>query len=198
MRRTAAEGRGAYRLIAGILLAAGLSSRFGRQKLLEPWHGEPLLRHAARSWIEAALSPVVVVLSRDRRLSNALADLAVERVENPAPERGISSSIALGLHALGEDVSSVLIGVADQPHLSADGLRRLMAAFQAGRIIVPRYDDHRGNPVIFDRGFFPELLALDGDRGGQQIVGRHAADVIEVRLPAIMGEDVDRPEDWPR
>jgi molybdenum cofactor cytidylyltransferase len=87
--------------------------------------------------------------------------------------------------------------VADQPHLTADGLYRLVAAHRDGGITVARYDEHRGNPSIFDRRFFGELAALAGDRGGRSVVDAHSEAVIEVSLPPMMGVDVDRPEDWP-
>jgi molybdenum cofactor cytidylyltransferase len=198
LRRSGAEGRGASRLIAGILLAAGQSTRFGRQKLLEPWHGEPLVRKAARCFIEGGLRPLVAVVSADPRLVEALAGLPLTTVENAHPEQGISSSIAIGLRALPEATDAALIGVADQPYLSAEAIAELANAFSPGRIIVPRWGDHRGNPPVFDRRFFPELLTLDGDRGGQLVIAAYADAVIEVQLPAGLGDDIDRPEEWPR
>jgi molybdenum cofactor cytidylyltransferase len=197
LRRPAAEGGGRRQLIAALLLAAGESKRFGRQKLLESWEGEPLVRHAARRLLEAGFLPVVAVVSADQRLSGALSGLPLMVVVNAHQQQGISRSIAIGLQALPADVPAALIAVADQPELTSDGLRQLSAAFRPGRIVVPRYRDHRGNPAIFDRAFFAELGALQGDRGGQQVVARHPDSVEEVRLPAAMGEDIDRPEQWP-
>jgi len=198
LRRPGAEGRDRGRLIAGILLAAGLSSRFGRQKLLEPWHGEPMLRRAARSFLEAGLTPVIAVVSDDPRLAEALAGLPLTLARNPQPERGIDSSIAMGVHALPGAHPAALIGVADQPYLSAEAIAQLVSAFVPGKIVVPRYGDHRGNPVIFDRRFFSELMRLvEADRGGQVVVTAHPEAVIEVELPASMGTDIDRPDDWP-
>lgn len=138
-----------------------------------------------------------MVVSRDQRLRDTVSDLPLRLVENNAPERGISSSIALGVQALEHEADAALIGVADQPDLSADGLRKLVDGFRPGRIVVARYADHRGNPAIFDRCFFKELLGLDGDRGGQRVVEAHPEEVIDVSLPVEMGRDVDRPNDWP-
>jgi molybdenum cofactor cytidylyltransferase len=197
LRRPGAQGRDPSRLIAGILLAAGQSTRFGRQKLLEPWHGEPLVRKTARCFLEAGLRPLVAVVSPDPRLIDALAGLPLTTVENAHPERGISSSIAIGVRALPETTEGALIGVGDQPYLTAEAIEELMKAFRLGRIIVPRWGDHRGNPPVFDRRFFPELLALEGDRGGQPVIVAHADAVTEVALPARLGDDIDRPEEWP-
>lgn len=144
------------------------------------------------------MQPVVVVVSSDRRLRDTLSDLAVTVVENAEPQRGISRSIALGVQALTGDNGSALIGVADQPYLTPEAIRQLMAAMQPASIVVPRYGGYRGNPVIFDRRFFAELCDLDGDRGGQRVVAANPNAVIEVPLSPQMGADLDRPEDWPR
>jgi len=197
LRRPGAENRGARGLIAGILLAAGQSTRFGRQKLLEPWRGEPLVRKTARCFLEADLQPLVAVVSPDRRLVDALAGLPLTVVENAHPEQGISSSIAIGLRALPDTTQAVLIGVGDQPYLTTEAIEELVKAFSPGRIIVPRWGDHRGNPPVFDRRFFPELLALEGDHGGQRLITAHGDAVTEVQFPARLGDDIDRLEDWP-
>jgi molybdenum cofactor cytidylyltransferase len=198
LRRPGAQDRDPGRLIAGILLAAGQSTRFGRQKLLEPWHGEPLVRKTARCFLDADLRPVVAVVSHDHRLVDALAGLPLTTVENAHPENGISGSIAIGLGALPETTNAALIGVGDQPYLTAEAIGELLQAFKPGRIIVPRFGDHRGNPPVFDRRFFPDLLALAGDEGGQRVITAYPDFVTEVRLSAQLGDDIDRPEEWPR
>lgn len=156
-----------------------------------------MVRRAARCFLEAGLRPLVAVVSLDPRLVDALAGLPLIMVENTHPEMGISSSIAIGLQALPETTDAALIGVADQPYLTADAIGELIGAFSPGRIIVPRWGDHRGNPPVFDRRFFAELLALDGDQGGQRVIAAHADAVSEVSFPARLGDDIDRPEDWP-
>jgi molybdenum cofactor cytidylyltransferase len=196
LRRPGAEG-GGPRLIAGILLAAGLSTRFGRQKLLQPYRGELLVRKTARCFLDAGLEPVVAVVSNAPAFGDALAGLPVTMVENPNPEDGVSSSIAIGLRALPEASSAALIGVADQPYLTPEAIQALLDAFLPGRIVVPRFGDHRGNPPVFDRRFFRDLMQLRGDRGGQVVVNAHPEAVIEVSLAEEIGQDVDRPEDWP-
>jgi molybdenum cofactor cytidylyltransferase len=160
-------------------------------------NGEPLVRRAARTYIDAGLTPLVAVVSDRRLYDDALAGLALTVVENRDPEQGLSHSIALGLSAVPADANAVLLGVADQPFLSADGIRELCRAYQPCRIVMTRYGDHRGNPCIFDRHFFPELMAIRGDHGGGAVVRAHRDAVIEVQLPDRMGTDIDRPEDWP-
>jgi molybdenum cofactor cytidylyltransferase len=138
----------------------------------------------------------MVVVSRDLGFEAALAGMRLTTVLNDDPTQGISRSIRLGLDALPEPAEAALIGVADQPNLDAAAIRALRLAFRPGRIVAPRYDDHRGNPVIFDRRFFGELIVLEGDRGGQLIVEQHPEDVIDVSLPRAVGDDVDRPDEW--
>src|SRR6202022_2831598 len=181
LRRPGAQGRGP-RLIAGILLAAGLSTRFGRQKLLQPYRGELLVRKIARCFLDAGLHPVVAVVSKNPAFGDALAGLTLTMIENAHPEVGISSSIAIGLRALPKTTNAALIGVADQPYLTVEAVEELVNAFSPGRIVVPRFGDHRGNPPVFDRRFFHDLMRLRGDRGGQMVVNAHPDAVIEVGL----------------
>ena len=147
--------------------------------------------------MDAGLQPVVAVVSNAPAFGDALAGLPVTMVENPNPEDGVSASIAIGLRALPETSSAALIGVADQPYLTADAIQALLDAFLPGRIVVPRFGDHRGNPPVFDRRFFVDLMQLRGDRGGQVVVNAHPEAVVEVGLAEEIGADVDRPEDWP-
>ena len=136
-------------------------------------------------------------MSTEPAFGDALAGLALTMVENAHPEHGVSSSIAIGLRALPKTIDGALVGVADQPYLTAEAVEALVQAFVPGRIVVPRFGDHRGNPPIFDRRFFAELMQLRGDRGGQVVVNAHPNVVIEVSLAEGIGADVDRPEDWP-
>ncbi len=139
----------------------------------------------------------MAVVSNDPAFGDALAGLPITMVENPNPEDGVSSSIAIGLRALPETSGAALIGVADQPYLTPEAVEELLNAFLPGRIVVPRFGDHRGNPPVFDRRFFFDLMQLRGDRGGQTVVNAHPEAVVEVSLAEEIGDDVDRPEDWP-
>jgi molybdenum cofactor cytidylyltransferase len=154
------------------------------------------VRKTARCFLEAGLQPVIAVVSTEPAFGDALAGLAVLMIENAHPEDGVSSSIAVGLRALPKTTGAVLIGVADQPYLTVEAVEELMRAFVPGRIVVPRFGDHRGNPPVFDRRFFGDLMELRGDRGGQVVVNAHPDAVIEVGLAEEIGDDVDRPEDW--
>ena len=139
---------------------------------------------------------MIAVVPEEPRYDDALAGLPLTVVVNPEPAEGISGSIRIGIRTLPDDTPAVLIAVADQPYLTSDALADLIRAFVPGRIVVPRYGTQRGNPPIFDRRFFPELLALDGDRGGQRVLNAHPEAALEIDLAAGMGADIDRPDDW--
>jgi molybdenum cofactor cytidylyltransferase len=185
-------------LIAGVLLAAGESRRFGRQKLLELWSGEPLVARAARSLLDGGLSPIVVVIPPLAAIREALSHLELTLVVNAEPRRGISHSIALALAALPDSAGAALLAVADQPLMDAPLVARLCAAYVPGAIVTPRYGSHQGNPRLFDRGYFAELSRLAGDVGGQAVALAHPDSVIECDFPERSGLDLDRPEDISR
>jgi molybdenum cofactor cytidylyltransferase len=185
-------------LIAAVLLAAGESNRFGGQKLLETWRGQPLIARAAGSLLGAGLRPVVVVVPPAKAFSEALKGQELVLIENHQPERGIGHSIALGIGGLPAGVAAALLAVADQPLMDEPLIKALCAAYVPGAIVAPRYGTHQGNPRIFDRLFFAELLRLDGDRGGQTVASAHRGQVIECSFPEEAGLDIDRPSDFQR
>lgn len=187
-------------MIAGVVLAAGLSSRLGRQKLLLPLEkGGALIRLSVERVLAAGLDDVVVVLGRDAEaVGAALAGLAVRTVVNPRYADGQSTSLRAGLDALPPEAEAAVIALGDQPLPEPGLIDRLVAAFrESGRpIVVPRYRDGRGNPVLFAASVFDELRAVTGDQGGRAVVARDASRVAEVAVDAPMPADVDTWADY--
>jgi molybdenum cofactor cytidylyltransferase len=187
-------------VIAGIVLAAGASSRMGRQKLLLPMEGgQPLIRLVVERVVAAGLDDVVVVLGRDAEaVAAALAALPVHTVVNPRYAEGQSTSLRVGLDALRPDTEAAVVALGDQPLPDPGLVTRLVAAFRAsGRpIVVPRYRDGRGNPVLFAAALFEELRAVTGDQGGRVTIARDPARVTEVIVDAPMPPDVDTWADY--
>ena len=186
--------------LAGIVLAAGGSRRYGESKQLLLWHGEPFVRQAAKTALEAGLDPVIVVTgAEEQRVRKAVSDLDVRCVHNPDWERGQSRSVRTGVRALPAQVGGAAFLLADQPQIPAALVSRLMTAHAQSHapIIVTRVDDQRANPVLFDRALFQDLKSLEGDVGGRALFDRYKLVYVPWEDPQIKF-DVDTPEDYQR
>ena len=186
-------------LIAGIVLAAGLSRRMGQAKLLLPVGGRAIVRHAVEAVRAGGVDGVWVVTGPDvLPMEAALAGLDVQIVVNPAPEEGQAGSVRAGIAALPAGVDAALIALGDQPALAPAIIPALLAARRtsAKPIVAPRYQDGQGNPVLFKREVFPELLRLTGDQGARPVIQREPARVEWVELDLPMPLDVDTPGDY--
>jgi molybdenum cofactor cytidylyltransferase len=187
-------------VIAGIVLAAGTSTRMGRQKLTLPMpDGRPLVRVAVEQILGAGLADVVVVVGSDAEaIGSTLSGLPVRVVVNPRYAEGQSTSLRAGLDALRPGTEAAVVALGDQPLPDPDVIRRLVLAFRAaGRpIAAPVYRDGRGNPVLFGAALFDELRAVTGDRGGRGVMARDPARVTEVPVDMPMPADIDTPQDY--
>jgi molybdenum cofactor cytidylyltransferase len=184
---------------AAIVLAAGLSRRMGRPKLLLEFKGRPVIRHAVERVIAAGLHPVLVVTGAEHdALARTLAGLEVQLAVNPTPESGQGSSVGVGVSALPAGTDAVLIALGDQPGVPAEVIPALIEALkQPGKAIAaPRYADGLGNPVLFGSSVFQELLALGGDRGARSVIERDPSRLAVVEVASPMPQDIDTPEDY--
>ena len=187
-------------MIAAVVLAAGLSTRMGRQKLLLPLGDKPVVRWSVES-VLPHVQDVVVVTGRDAAaVREALAGLSVRFVQNPSPEAGQSSSIGVGVGALPPAVRAVLIVLGDQPRTPRSVVPALLAARdRTGKaVIVPVYRGVRGTPVLFAAEVFAELQALSGDAGARAVVAARPERVEAIEVDSPMPVDVDTPEDLAR
>jgi molybdenum cofactor cytidylyltransferase len=186
-------------VIAAIVLAAGASTRMGRQKLTLPLgDGRPLVRVAVERVVAAGLDDVVVVTGRESEaVASALQGLAVRMAHNSRYADGQSTSLRAGLDALAPGTEAAVVALGDQP-VDPRVIRRLVATFQATHrpIVAPVYRDGRGNPVLFASSVFDELRRVEGDRGGRPVIAREPERVAEVPVDAPMPADIDTPEDY--
>lgn len=182
-------------MIAGLLLAAGRSRRFGADKLCAKLDGKAVIR-----WSMAALSPLdsvyVVIAPGADAVTQALSRLDVRFVVNLGRDEGMASSIRAGIAALPADVAAVVIALGDQPRGSPAVTRALVDRWHAGDVaaVVPSYLNGRGHPVLFGRACFPALLALRGDVGARAVLEELGERAATVEVPAAMPADVDTPE----
>ncbi len=188
--------------VAAVILAAGGSTRMGQLKQLLPVGGRPMVRRVTEAVCGAELAQVVVVVGAHAdAVSQALAGLTVELVENEAWVEGMSTSVRAGLRAVQSEIQAALLVLADQPALTPDLVRTLVARYQAtgALIVAPFYQGQRGNPVLFDRALFAELLAIKGDRGGRLLIVSHQEQVerVEINNPAVI-MDIDTRQDYER
>ena len=184
--------------VAGIILAAGASSRMGVPKQLLLWHGESFVRHVGRAALQAGLNPVVLVTGAESEaVQQAVQDMPIRCVHNDAWQTGQSSSVRAGLQALPADTGAAIFLLADQPLVSVELLRGLIAlhARELHPIVAPLVDGQRANPVLFDRRTFPDLLKLSGDMGGRALFSRYQPGWLtwHDRSPMI---DIDTPQDY--
>lgn len=186
--------------VAGILLAAGRSSRLGRPKQLLPLGGKPLLQHVVDAANASSLDEVVAVLGEHaEEIARAIEPGRARVVVNERYAEGQSTSLHRGLEALG-DASGALFILGDQPGITASLIDVIVDGFrETGALIVaPRYTDGTGNPVLFARELWPELLAITGDVGARDVLRAHRADVVDVPVATPRLSDVDTWEDYRR
>jgi molybdenum cofactor cytidylyltransferase len=197
-----AEMKLAEHSIGVVVLAAGRGVRMGsRPKLLLPLREDkPIIWHTVSLAASLEPSDIVVVMRPDMPdLHLAIGDLPARCVVNPRFEEGIGTSIASGVASLDESTQAALIMLGDEPEVSPAVVEELVEAYvREGRLAtLPLYGKEVGPPSLFSRVLFPELMSLQGDKGGRQIIERRPDLVCFVHF----GEDqrpgdIDTPEDY--
>ena len=185
------------RSVAGLVLAAGGSSRLGQPKQLLPYRGTTLLGAVLDHARACGFDQLVVALggaADDVREGVDFRDATV--VLNEAYGEGCSSSIAAALPAVDPRCDVLVLMLGDQPGVSPTTVRTLLARRDAAPIAVCRYDDGIGHPFAFARDTFGELAALHGDKGVWKLLDRRGADVVDVPLSGRVPLDVDTWEDY--
>ena len=182
--------------IAAVVLAAGSSRRMGAaNKLTEELGGQALVRQVAEAALAARLRPVIVVTGHQAdAVAAELSGLDVTLVHNRDHAKGLATSLATGIGALEETVDAAMVMLGDMPHIRADHLNKLVAAFDADEeraIVVPTSGGRRGNPVLWARRFFGALGGLTGDVGAKHLIGENESWVVEVALDSATLIDID-------
>jgi molybdenum cofactor cytidylyltransferase len=183
--------------VAGLVLAAGGSSRLGRPKQTLPFNGTTLLGHVLDSARACGFDQLVVALGGARDEVRAKVDLhGADVVENESYGEGCSSSIAAALPALDPRCDVLVLMLGDQPGVGPTIVRTLLARHGEAPMAVSRYEDGRGHPFAFRRSVFEELAGLHGDKAVWKLIERRPDDVVEVRVPGRVPPDVDTWADY--
>lgn len=183
--------------VAGVILAAGGSSRFGEIKQLLPWKHKNIINTVVETAALAGLDPILVVLGANAGLIQASLDNeTVQVVNNTDWDKGQSTSLKAGVTAIRQTVDGVLFLLCDQPHLTVNLVNAVVEeGLRSGKVVTPIIDDRRANPVYFPASCFPLFDSLEGDAGGRQIISACP----HTTLPWLddwMARDIDTSEDY--
>lgn len=186
--------------VAGVVLAAGTSTRFGEaNKLLAELEGEPVVRRAARTLLQSEVASVTVVVGYEAdQVRTALKGLDVDIVENPDFADGQATSVRVGTDAIKErDVDAVLFALGDMPLVAVTSINEVIRAHRAGagRILAAAASGQRGNPVLFDSKYVDQLAGVEGDRGARELLlESNDAALVETGDPGVL-QDIDTVDD---
>jgi molybdenum cofactor cytidylyltransferase len=187
--------------VAGVVLAAGPSTRMGENKLLLRLDGETVLRRAARRAIAAGLDPVIVVLGHEaERARGELDGLACLTVVNPDYARGLNASARAGIAAVPASARAAVVLLADMPFVTDRMVATLVERYRKSDapLVISEYGGVQAPPTLYDRSLFAEIGAAEGEGCGKRVVRRHRGEAASIGWPAAALTDLDRPEDYAR
>ena len=183
-------------MIAGVVLAAGTSTRFGATKQLVVLDGRPLVLHAVQTLRDGGIDTIMVVTGHDASKVRAVLPAEVIEVHNERFRDGQATSLSVALHEVPDEAEAVIVLLADQPGVTAEEVRALIDAFRRSRarIVRLRYLDGPG-PALLSREIFAEAAHLHGDAGARVLMASHPEWVDDVPVDRPAPTDVDEPAD---
>lgn len=187
--------------VAGVILAAGTSSRMGRNKLLLQLGGRSVLRRAVDTALAAGLDPVLVVVGHQREQAESeLRDARCKLVANPDYQDGVNTSLRTGIRAVPEGCPAAVVMLADMPLVTPAMLGTMLEQYRGGRapLVVSSYEGVDAPPILYDRLLFDELAVLEGEGCGKKVVKRHTEEALRLPWPALALTDLDLPGDVDR
>jgi molybdenum cofactor cytidylyltransferase len=192
-------------MFSAIVPAAGMSTRLGRNKLLLPFKGQPLIAHAVDTLMASKVDEIIVVLGHEAdQVRAAIGNRGVKFVENPDYRLGLSTSVRAGFAAVPVQRTGIMIYLADQPLLDAGEVDFLIGALaEAGKanksIVVPLFRGQRGNPVILKATYKASLVAITGGTGCRRLIKQNPDQVLTVEMETDhVVRDIDTIEDYDR
>lgn len=186
-------------MVSAVVLAAGMSTRMGRNKLLLTFRDKPLVVHAVDTLLASKAGEIIVVLGYEsEKVWDRLEDYAgqvsnggqrrrVRLVKNPDYRDGLSTSVRTGVQAVAAEAGAIMIYLADQPLLEPGDVDRIIAAFATAKaddkmIVVPFFKGERGNPVILDASLRDSILGIVGDVGCKGVIKRYPEKVYAIEM----------------
>jgi molybdenum cofactor cytidylyltransferase len=192
-------------MLSAIVPAAGMSTRLGRNKLLLPFKGQPLIVHAMDTLMASKVDEIIVVLGHEaEQVRAAIGDKGVRLVENPDYRLGLSTSVRAGFAAMSVQTTGIMIYLADQPLLESGEVDFLIQALaEAGEanksIVVPLFRGQRGNPVIVKATYKASLLAISGETGCRRLIKQNPDQILTVEMETDhVVRDIDTMEAYER
>ena len=187
--------------IAALVLAAGRSRRMAphNKLLVADRTGKTMIARVVENLLSSLARPVLVVTGHmAEQVEKVLGGRPVRYVHAPDYAEGLSASLKAGIAALPPDSAAVVVCLGDMPLVTGRMIDRLLEAYDPGEgrlIVLPTFRGKQGNPMLWDRRFFPEILQLSGDTGARSLVGKYAEFVAEVEMgdDAVL-RDFDTPE----
>ncbi len=188
--------------VAGILLAAGASVRFGGNKMMHPLPegearaGMPIAVASATNMLAALPDTVAVVRPRSQKLAHLLREAGAKVVTCRNANEGMGASLARAV-AAADDADAWIVGLGDMPWIAPETILTMARMLTEGAVIVaPSFDGNRGHPVGFARRFHDELRASSGDEGARKLFRDHAdlVTLLPVEDPGVL-RDIDTPQD---
>jgi molybdenum cofactor cytidylyltransferase len=187
-------------MICAIVLAAGCSSRMETQKLLLPFGQSTVISHIVNQLLKSKVTKTYVVVGhRAEQVIEELSDKPITIVHNPEYKSGMLSSVRAGIRDLPQECDAVLIALGDQPSITTNLIDEMVRCFSVTdkKIIVPKYNDKRGHPILFSIIFKNEILANFDDVGLRGILRAHDNDVHEMNVTdCSVISDMDYPQDY--
>lgn len=185
-------------MVSAVVLAAGMSTRMGQNKLLLNFREKPLIVHAVDTLLASNIDEVIVVLGHETEkirdqlersigLANKAPGKPVRLVQNPDYQNGLSTSVRTGVEAVSPQAKGIMIYLADQPLLEPEDVNRIVAGFAAAKevnksIVVPFFKGERGNPVILDASLRDSILGIAGDVGCKGVIKRYPEKVYAIEM----------------
>ncbi len=182
--------------IAGLILAAGGSSRMGDEnKLMIPFQGKPMLNHVVNASLNSNLTQTFVVVGhQSSEIKNLIQSDNIQCLENEQWEMGMASSIVAGISQL-KQFDGFLILLGDMPLVTPELINEIIFHGSADKIVIPIKDGLHGNPVFFGSKFRDELLTLYGDSGAKKVIQDNLSSMIKIEIQSnIIFKDYDTKE----